>query len=68
VTAQAIGVLALVEPVSAALLAWAILGQSLGLAVLLGGLLVLAAGAVVALREPEDAAVVEVAALGSEPE
>jgi drug/metabolite transporter (DMT)-like permease len=63
VTAQAIGVLAFVEPVSAALLAWAILGQSLGAAVLIGGALVLLAGTVVVIREPADAAAVEVPAL-----
>ena len=68
VTAQAIGVLAFVEPVSASLLAWAILDQSIGAAVLVGGALVLVAGAVVVLREPADAAAVEVPALGSAPE
>lgn len=68
VTAQAIGVLAFVEPVSAALLAWAILGQSLGAAVLIGGALVLLAGTIVVLREPADAAAVEVPALTSTPE
>ena len=68
VTAQAIGVLAFVEPVSASLLAWAILGQSISAAVLLGGALVLVAGTIVVLREPADAAAVEAAALGSAPE
>jgi drug/metabolite transporter (DMT)-like permease len=68
VTAQAIGVLAFVEPVSASLLAWAILDQSIGAAVLVGGALVLLAGAVVVVREPADAAAVEVPALGSAPE
>jgi DME family drug/metabolite transporter len=63
VTAQAIGVLAFVEPVTASLLAWAILGQSIGAAVVLGGALVLIAGTVVVVREPADAAAVEVAAL-----
>ena len=65
VTAQAIGVLAFLEPVSAALLAWAILGQALGWQVAVGGALVVAAGLVVVLYEPEDAAPVEAAALGS---
>ena len=68
VTAQAIGVLAFLEPVSAALLAWAILGQSIGAAVLAGGVLVLLAGTIVVLREPADAAAVEIAALTSAPE
>lgn len=65
VTAQAIGVLAFVEPVSAALLAWAFLGQPVGAAVLGGGALVLAGGLAVVLAEPEDAAAVEAPALGS---
>lgn len=65
VTAQAIGILAFVEPVSAALLAWALLGQSLGVAVLVGGALVLAGGVAVVVSEPEDAAAVEAAGLGS---
>jgi drug/metabolite transporter (DMT)-like permease len=59
VTAQAIGILAFLEPVSAALLAWAILGQELGPAVAAGGVLVVLAGAVVVMREPGEAAVVE---------
>jgi len=65
VTAQAIGVLAFLEPVSAALLAWAILGQPLGPVVLIGGALVLAGGVAVVLAEPGDAAAVEVPPLGS---
>ena len=59
VTAQAVGILAYLEPVSAALLAWAILGQSLGSAVVLGGALVVVAGVLVVLSEPADAASVE---------
>jgi DME family drug/metabolite transporter len=62
VTAQAAGLLAYLEPVSAALLAWAILGQHLGWAVVVGGLLVIAAGLLVVLYEPADAAAVEVPA------
>ncbi len=65
VTAQAIGILAFLEPVSAALLAWAILGQQLGWEVCAGGGLVLAAGFAIVLYEPEDASPVEAAALGS---
>ena len=59
VTAQAVGVLAYVEPVSAAVLAWLILDQSLGLAVIVGGALIVAAGIVVVVREPSDVAAVE---------
>jgi DME family drug/metabolite transporter len=59
VSAQAAGVLAFLEPVSAALLAWAILDEPLGGAVLLGGALVLASGVAVVLREPPDAAPIE---------
>jgi drug/metabolite transporter (DMT)-like permease len=59
VTAQAMGVLAFVEPVSAALLAWALLDEQLGVAVLVGGALVLAGGVAVVIAEPGDAAAVE---------
>jgi drug/metabolite transporter (DMT)-like permease len=55
VTAQAMGVLAYLEPVSAALLAWVILGEELGWAQVLGGALVVAAGVAVVLYEPVDA-------------
>lgn len=65
VTAQAIGILAFLEPVTGALLAWAILGQALGWQVAAGGALVVAAGLVVVLYEPGDASPVEAAALGS---
>jgi drug/metabolite transporter, DME family len=54
VTAQAVGVLAYLEPVSAALLAMAILGEPLGAAVLVGGALVVAAGLLVVLVEPAE--------------
>ena len=64
VTAQAIGVLAFLEPVSAAVLAWALLGQSLGPAVLVGGALVLVGGVAVVVAEPADAAAVEVPTFG----
>jgi drug/metabolite transporter (DMT)-like permease len=56
VTAQAAGLLAYVEPVSASFLAWAILGQPLGWQVALGGAVVLAAGALVVLYEEPDPA------------
>ena len=56
VTAQAMGVLAYLEPVSAALLAWAILGEGLGWAEAAGGVLVIAAGIAVILYEPAEAA------------
>jgi drug/metabolite transporter (DMT)-like permease len=65
VTAQAIGVLAFLEPVSAAFLAWALLDQPLGAAVLIGGVLVLAGGVAVVIVEPADAAAVEASPLGS---
>jgi drug/metabolite transporter (DMT)-like permease len=61
VTAQAIGVLAYIEPVSAALLAWAILGEELGWPVLVGGALVILGGLTVVVLEPEDAAAPEAA-------
>jgi drug/metabolite transporter (DMT)-like permease len=64
VTAQAIGILAYLEVVSSALLAWAILDQSLGWAVLAGGALVVAGGALVVVYEPADAAPVEVSPVG----
>ena len=56
VTAQAIGILAYIEPVSAALMAWAFLGESLNWQIVVGGALVIAAGATVVFLEPEDAA------------
>jgi drug/metabolite transporter (DMT)-like permease len=52
VTAQAAGILAYIEPVSAALLTWAILGQSFGWQVAVGGALVVIAGAAIVLFEP----------------
>ena len=58
VTAQAAGLLAYIEPVSASFLAWAVLGQSLGWQVALGGAAVLAGGALVVLyEEPAPAAI-----------
>ena len=65
VTAQAAGILAFLEPVSASFLAWAILDEQLTAAVVLGGVLVLAAGALVVFYEPGDAAAVEAPGLGS---
>jgi drug/metabolite transporter (DMT)-like permease len=61
VTAQAIGILAYIEPVSAALLAWAFLDEALTWQVVVGGALVIAAGATVVFLEPEDAAAPETA-------
>lgn len=61
VTAQAIGVLAYIEPVSAALMAWAFLDEALTWQVLTGGALVIAAGATVVFLEPSDAAAPEAA-------
>jgi drug/metabolite transporter (DMT)-like permease len=51
VTAQAAGLLAYLEPVSASFLAWAVLGQELGWQVAVGGAAVLAAGVLVVLYE-----------------
>jgi drug/metabolite transporter (DMT)-like permease len=51
VTAQAAGLLAYLDPLCASLLAWAILGQDLGWQVVVGGLAVLAGGALVVLYE-----------------
>ena len=65
VTAQTIGILAYIEPVSAALMAWAFLGESLNWQVVVGGALVIAAGATVVFLESEDAAAPEVVPLGS---
>jgi drug/metabolite transporter (DMT)-like permease len=61
VTAQAIGILAYIEPVSAALLAWAFLDETLTWQIVVGGLLVIAAGATVVFLEPADAAAPETA-------
>ncbi len=63
VTAQAMGFLSYIEPVSASLLAWLILGQRLGPAVAIGGAMVLVAGLIVILNEPAESAVGEVAGL-----
>jgi DME family drug/metabolite transporter len=57
VTAQAIGILSYIEPVSAALLTWAILGQSFGWQVAVGGALVVLAGAMIVFFEPAEAEV-----------
>ena len=51
VTAQTMGVLSYIEPVSGALLAWAILGEALGGRVLLGGALVVIAGLLVVIAD-----------------
>ena len=59
VTAQAMGILSYIEPVSAAVLTWAILGQSFGWQVAVGGALVVLAGAIVVLFEPADVRPIE---------
>ena len=59
VTAQAVAILAYLEPVSAALLAWALLGQPLGLAVVLGGALIVASGVLVVVFEPRETGAIE---------
>jgi DME family drug/metabolite transporter len=60
VTAQAAGLLAYLDPVSASFLAWAILGQDLGWQVIVGGLAVLADGALVVLYEDVPEASLEI--------
>ena len=50
-TAQTAGLLAYLEPVSASLLAWAILGQAVGWQVAVGGAAVLLGGALVVMGE-----------------
>jgi DME family drug/metabolite transporter len=55
VTTQAISTLGYLEPVSAALLAWAILGQEVGWAVFVGGTLIIGSGLLVILYEPAEA-------------
>jgi drug/metabolite transporter (DMT)-like permease len=59
VTAQAIGILSYIEPVSAALLTWAILGQSFGWQVGVGGALVVLAGTMIVVLEPAETAPLE---------
>lgn len=59
VTAQLVGVVSYLEVVSAALLAWAILGQTPGWQVLVGGALIVTAGLVVVLLEPTETAPLE---------
>jgi drug/metabolite transporter (DMT)-like permease len=59
VTAQAMGILSYIEPVSAAVLTWAILGESFGWQVAVGGALVVLAGAIVVLFEPADVRPIE---------
>jgi drug/metabolite transporter (DMT)-like permease len=61
VTAQTMGLLAYLEPVSAALLAWALVDEPLGWQLVLGGVLVIGAGLLVVFFEPEYVAPVEVA-------
>jgi drug/metabolite transporter, DME family len=55
VTAQGMSTLGYLEPVSAALLAWAILGQEVGWAVFVGGTLIIGSGLLVILYEPAEA-------------
>jgi drug/metabolite transporter (DMT)-like permease len=59
VTAQTMGVVAYLEIVSGALLAWAVLGEALTWQVVVGGALIIAGGLAVVLFEPEDAEVLE---------
>jgi drug/metabolite transporter (DMT)-like permease len=65
-TAQAAGILTFLEPVSAVVLAWAFLGESLSAQAVLGAVLVLLAGLAVVALEPAEQPVSEaVAAVGS---
>jgi drug/metabolite transporter (DMT)-like permease len=66
VTAQAVGILGYVEPVSAALLTWAILGQPFGWQVAVGGVLVVLAGMLIVFFEPAEVRPLE-EPLGSRP-
>ena len=60
VTAQAAGLLSYMEPVSASVLAWAILGQTIGWQVGVGGAAVLAGGALVVLYSESEPVPLEV--------
>jgi drug/metabolite transporter (DMT)-like permease len=59
VTAQTMGVIAYLEVVSAALLAWAIFGEELTWQIVVGGSMIILGGLAVVLFEPEDAAALE---------
>lgn len=59
VTAQTMGIVAYLEIVSGALLAWAVLGEALTWQIVVGGTLIIAGGLAVVLFEPEDAEVLE---------
>jgi drug/metabolite transporter (DMT)-like permease len=67
VTAQAVAILAYLEPVSAALLAWALLDEPLGLPVVVGGALIVAAGMLVVAYEQGETGGIEVPPLRSLP-
>jgi drug/metabolite transporter (DMT)-like permease len=59
VTAQTMGVVAYLEVVSGALLAWAVLGEALTWQIVVGGLLIILGGLAVVLLEPAEAEVLE---------
>ena len=59
VTAQTMGVVAYLEIVSGALLAWAVLGEALTWQLVVGGTLIIAGGLLVVLFEPADAELLE---------
>jgi len=63
VTAQSAGLLAYLDPLSASLLAWAILGQDIGWQVVVGGVAVLVGGAVVVVYDDASEASPEAPAL-----
>lgn len=58
--------LAYLEPVSAALLAWGLLGEPLGWQTVFGGALVIGGGIVVVVLEPSGAAAIEAAPVAPE--
>jgi drug/metabolite transporter (DMT)-like permease len=60
VTAQAMGILAYLEPVSAAFLAWVLLDESLTWQTVVGGSLIIVGGLAVIVLEREETGVVEV--------
>jgi drug/metabolite transporter (DMT)-like permease len=67
VTAQSAGALTYLEPVSAAVLGWLVLGQRLSWQIALGGALVLAGGILVVVLEPASAAAIEAAGITVSP-
>jgi drug/metabolite transporter (DMT)-like permease len=65
VTAQAAGIFTFLEPVSAVVLAWVLLGESLSAQAIVGALLILLAGVAVVALEPAERVSESVAGVGS---